>query len=162
MADALREAAKQALEALELHADQYPHMVKGYTADAAEALRAALSVQGEPFKPETWPVDADGFTPDLCTECGTPVRYGSRHSACGRKAMGLVPAPAPAAPAVPPGMARALKKSEAIGCSDPQACCFHRRCVGRCVKPWMDANTALRLRATDAAAPSAPGAEGGE
>jgi hypothetical protein len=42
-----------------------------------------------PFKPETWPVDADGFSPDLCTECGTPVRYGSRHSACGRKVMGL-------------------------------------------------------------------------
>lgn len=42
-----------------------------------------------PFKLETWPVDADGFEPTLCTECGTPVRYGSRHSACGRKAMGL-------------------------------------------------------------------------
>lgn len=35
-----------------------------------------------PFKPETWPVDADGFAPDLCTVCGTPVRYGSRHSQC--------------------------------------------------------------------------------
>lgn len=44
-----------------------------------------------PFKVETWPVDADGFEPTLCTECGTPVRYGSRHSECGRKAMGLPP-----------------------------------------------------------------------
>jgi hypothetical protein len=36
----------------------------------------------QPFKPETWPVDADGFVPDLCTVCGAPVRYGSRHSKC--------------------------------------------------------------------------------
>lgn len=43
----------------------------------------------QPFKPDTWPVDADGFAADLCTECGTPVRYGSRHTDCGRKAMGL-------------------------------------------------------------------------
>lgn len=50
----------------------------------------------QPFKPDTWPVDADGFAASLCTECGTPVRYGSRHSKCGREAMGLV-APAPTA-----------------------------------------------------------------
>lgn len=37
----------------------------------------------QPFRPETWPLDADGFVVDLCTECGTPVRYGSRHSRCG-------------------------------------------------------------------------------
>lgn len=37
-----RSVLEQALEAFELHADQYPHMVKGYTLDAAEALRAAL------------------------------------------------------------------------------------------------------------------------
>ncbi len=41
----------------------------------------------QPFKPETWPVDADGFAADLCTECGTPVRYGSRHSRCGAALM---------------------------------------------------------------------------
>jgi hypothetical protein len=35
-----------------------------------------------PHQPDTWPVDADGFKPDLCTVCGTPVRYGSRHSQC--------------------------------------------------------------------------------
>lgn len=35
-----------------------------------------------PFKPDTWPEDADGFRPTLCSVCGTPVRYGSRHSQC--------------------------------------------------------------------------------
>ena len=39
----LREAAQQALEALEDHAKQYPHMQKGYTVDAITALRAALA-----------------------------------------------------------------------------------------------------------------------
>jgi hypothetical protein len=38
-----RELMQQALDALDLHAKQYPHMVKGYTADAAEALRARLA-----------------------------------------------------------------------------------------------------------------------
>lgn len=36
----------------------------------------------EPFKPETWPADADGFAASLCTDCGKPVRYGSRHNHC--------------------------------------------------------------------------------
>lgn len=36
----------------------------------------------EPFKPETWPLDADGFEANLCTDCGKPVRYGSRHGHC--------------------------------------------------------------------------------
>ncbi len=39
----LREAAQQALEALEDHAKQYPHMQKGYTVDAITALRTALA-----------------------------------------------------------------------------------------------------------------------
>jgi len=39
----LREAAQQALEALEDHAQQYPHMQKGYTVDAITTLRAALN-----------------------------------------------------------------------------------------------------------------------
>jgi hypothetical protein len=52
------------------------------------------TTDGVPFKVETWPLDADGFEAKLCTECGTPVRYGSRHSSCGRKVMGLAtPAP---------------------------------------------------------------------
>lgn len=37
------EALKQALEALELHAKQYPHMQKGYTVDAITDLRQALA-----------------------------------------------------------------------------------------------------------------------
>ena len=43
----LREAAQQALDALEDHAKQYPHMQKGYTVDAITALRAALAEQAE-------------------------------------------------------------------------------------------------------------------
>ena len=39
------EALKLALEALELHGKQYPHMVKGYCLDAITALREALAEQ---------------------------------------------------------------------------------------------------------------------
>lgn len=38
-----REALEIALEAMEDHAKQYPHMQKGYTLDAIEALREALA-----------------------------------------------------------------------------------------------------------------------
>jgi len=47
-----RAVLEQALEAFECHANQYPHMVKGYTLDAAEAIRAALEqpqVEQEPY-----------------------------------------------------------------------------------------------------------------
>ena len=44
-----REVMQQALEALETHAKQYPHMVKGYTQDAVAALRARLENDGELF-----------------------------------------------------------------------------------------------------------------
>ena len=37
------EAMKQALEALELHAKQYPHMQKGYTVDAITSLHQAIA-----------------------------------------------------------------------------------------------------------------------
>ena len=74
-----------------------------------------------PFKPETWPVDADGFTPDLCTECGTPVRYGSRHTKCAPGWRATPPAAAEIAqPAAPesveqftllgPGLMQAARK----------------------------------------------------
>ena len=43
-----RELMQQALEALELHAEQYPHMQKGYTVDAITALRQALETEQEP------------------------------------------------------------------------------------------------------------------
>ena len=36
------EALKLALEALELHGEQYPHMVKGYCLDAIAAIKEAL------------------------------------------------------------------------------------------------------------------------
>ena len=47
-----KEIMQMALDALETHAKQYPHMVKGYTVDAVQALRAALA-QPEP-KPVAW------------------------------------------------------------------------------------------------------------
>ena len=49
-----RELMQQALDALELHGKQYPHMVKGYTLDAAEALRARL---------EKWTADDTAYRP---------------------------------------------------------------------------------------------------
>jgi hypothetical protein len=36
-------AVKQALESLELHGNQYPHMVKGYCLDAITALQSIIS-----------------------------------------------------------------------------------------------------------------------
>jgi hypothetical protein len=47
----LKKAAQQALEALEDHATQYPHMQKGYTVDAITALRAALEQPEQPEQP---------------------------------------------------------------------------------------------------------------
>ena len=44
----LEKAARQALEALELHAKQYPHMQKGYTVDAISDLRQALEQAEQP------------------------------------------------------------------------------------------------------------------
>ena len=52
-----RELMQQALEALELHAKQYPHMVKGYTADAIAALRERLAREEQ----EPW----EQFHPDM-------------------------------------------------------------------------------------------------
>jgi hypothetical protein len=42
------EALKLALEALELHGKQYPHMVKGYCLDAITTIKAALEAKDEP------------------------------------------------------------------------------------------------------------------
>jgi hypothetical protein len=52
-----KEVMQMALDALETHAKQYPHMVKGYTVDAVQALRAALA-QPEP-KPVAWTTDLE-------------------------------------------------------------------------------------------------------
>ena len=45
------EALEIALEALELHGKQYPHMVKGYCLDAITAIKKALETKDEPL---TW------------------------------------------------------------------------------------------------------------
>ena len=45
MTDKIAALLRQALEALEDHAKQYPHMQKGYTVDAITALRTALAEQ---------------------------------------------------------------------------------------------------------------------
>jgi len=57
---ALREAAQQALEALEDHAKQYPHMQKGYTVDAITALRAALE---QPEQAAGWRPISEPYEP---------------------------------------------------------------------------------------------------
>ena len=51
MTDTQKAAMEQALEALEDHAKQYPHMQKGYTVDAITALRAALAEQSTEHNP---------------------------------------------------------------------------------------------------------------
>ena len=56
----LRQAAQQALKALEDHANQYPHMQKGYTVDAITALRQALA---EPEQPVAWMCPDDPTNP---------------------------------------------------------------------------------------------------
>ena len=48
-----RELMQQALEALELHAEQYPHMQKGYTVDAITALRERLAQPEQEQEPVT-------------------------------------------------------------------------------------------------------------
>jgi hypothetical protein len=49
------EVMKQALEALELHAKQYPHMQKGYTVDAITSLRQAIAeAEAEKQEPVAW------------------------------------------------------------------------------------------------------------
>ena len=65
----LREAAQQALEALELHAEQYPHMQKGYTVDAITALRAALE------RPEQEPVAWMVYTQDGKSVTDNPADF---------------------------------------------------------------------------------------
>lgn len=72
-----RDLMQQALDALELHAKQYPHMVKGYTADAATALRERLAQPVQ--KPVAWMV----YTLDGNSVCVTdnPADFGDQHRA---------------------------------------------------------------------------------
>ena len=76
----LREAAQQALEALEDHAKQYPHMQKGYTVDAITALKAALEQpEQEQAEPVAWMV----YTLDGKSVCVTdnPADFAEGHRA---------------------------------------------------------------------------------
>ena len=64
------EAMKQALEALELHAKQYPHMQKGYTVDAITSLRQAIA-EAEKQEPVAVVQDLDEVKrKHLVYECG--------------------------------------------------------------------------------------------
>jgi len=67
-----RELMQQALEALELHAKQYPHMQKGYTVDAIAALRERLA------QPERIQLTARDFVVtvgDIEDAVGTPMYW---------------------------------------------------------------------------------------
>lgn len=60
---------EQALEAFELYAKQYPHMVKGYTLDAEEALRNVLQQPQVEQGPVAWAVMQGG---SICWEADYP------------------------------------------------------------------------------------------
>jgi hypothetical protein len=74
----LREAAQQALEALEDHAKQYPHMQKGYTVDAITALKAALEQPKRHVSyvcPQCyWSLDKPVQEPKPCPTCQSLAR----------------------------------------------------------------------------------------
>jgi len=60
------QALRLALEALELHGKQYPHMVKGYCLDAITAIKEALETKDEPV---AWGMKKDGVILDvICPE----------------------------------------------------------------------------------------------
>lgn len=77
-----RSAMKLALEALELHGKQYPHMVKGYCLDAITALREALAQERSSdeqlaqqesvgYVAENGVVDWNGCAPPILTDLYT-------------------------------------------------------------------------------------------
>jgi hypothetical protein len=71
------EALKLALEALELHGKQYPHMVKGYCLDAITAIKEALA-QPEFIKHEV--KNADDWSEWVCPD---PKNYLMKCCDCG-------------------------------------------------------------------------------
>ena len=71
-----RELLRQAIEAFELHAKQYPHMVKGYTLDAATALRAALEQPAPVQEPVAY--HTDGVMREVFAQCLTSTYVCSR------------------------------------------------------------------------------------
>jgi hypothetical protein len=73
----LRDAARQALEALEDHAKQYPHMQKGYTVDAITALRAALAEEAlQRLTDANQEIEAALEKPKFTLSCGCQSQYG--------------------------------------------------------------------------------------
>ena len=82
------EALKLALEALELHGKQYPHMVKGYCLDAITAIREALAEQPAQQRPQNC---GTGYC--SCIEClfepehQEPVAYAVYHRMGGSKSL---------------------------------------------------------------------------
>lgn len=115
--------------------------------------------QGEPHKPETWPVDADGFMPNLCTVCGTPARYGSRHSQCapGWKAPKVAPPsgiPQEGVQAAPPSLAELAGLGEHdkdgwccwCGCGNDRLAYGH---LTNCQRPSAAASTPQAQQAKD-------------
>lgn len=79
----VQEALKAAIEAFELHAKQYPHMVKGYCIDALEDCKAALS-EIEKCEPVAYRVErhddnGEFISISLCTtkeQAYETARYG--------------------------------------------------------------------------------------
>jgi len=71
-----KEVMQMALDAFETHAKQYPHMVKGYTVDAAQALRAALA-QPEPA-PVAWVVYDSENNDVVWTEAGKKLKQNTQ------------------------------------------------------------------------------------
>jgi hypothetical protein len=65
------EALRLALEALELHGKQYPHMVKGYCLDAITAIKAALEAKDEPVAWKLVPIEPTDEMLKAMDECST-------------------------------------------------------------------------------------------
>ena len=80
----------------------------------AAALDATPRGLGIRYKPETWPEDADGDKPRLCTVCGTPVHYGERHHGCGSAVMKAETAAVAAALAASHPQEAALAQPQAV------------------------------------------------
>lgn len=96
--------------------------------------------QSVPFKADTWPVDADGFAPHLCTVCGTPVRYGSRHSRCSPELTDSPPS-RPVFGIVDPDYARIFTQARVVAWQYGYACLAHgsfTRDLDLLLVPWAD------------------------
>ena len=76
----MRQALELALEALELHGQQYPHMVKGYCLDAITAIKQVLAQPEQEPVAHTlncvcgavWDIKADGSEEMVHTPNATP------------------------------------------------------------------------------------------